>query len=285
MTQSKSTNRTAKVFVHPDPPHKENAPTLSVEHLSLHYESGQVLDDISFQVLPGERLAVVGPNGAGKSTLFKAITGVIRADRGTVSVHGYEATRHICIAYVPQHNQVDWTFPVSVADVVMMGRIGKLGLFRQAGSEDWANVRNALRLVNLDNMENRQISQLSGGQQQRMFIARALVQEAELMLMDEPLTGLDVNAQEEFFRVLDQLKDRQVSVLIALHDLKLAAERFDRVMLLNRRIIGIGKAEEVFEDSKLLQAYEGRLRVIPTANGSLRLGDTCCGDGDEHNHA
>jgi manganese/iron transport system ATP-binding protein len=285
MTQLEKNNRTGSVFTHPDPPHVENAPTLSVEHLSLRYESGLVLENITFQVPRGERLAIVGPNGAGKSTLFKAIAGVIRTDQGMISVHGYEASRHICIAYVPQRSQVDWNFPVTVADVVMMGRIGKMGLFRQARPEDWATVRQALQMVNLEDMAKRQISQLSGGQQQRMFIARALVQEAELMLMDEPLTGLDVNSQEDIFTVLDQLKERGVAVLVALHDLKLAAERFDRVMLLNHRIIGLGKAEEVFDDTKLLLAYDGRLRVVPTDQGDLRLGDTCCGDGDEHAHA
>jgi manganese/iron transport system ATP-binding protein len=272
------------LFKHPDPPHSHSTASLWVDNLTIQYESGPALDRVSFQVMPGERLAIVGPNGAGKSTLFKAIAGVLKPNQGTINLYGNDASGHICIAYVPQRSQVDWSFPVTVADVVMMGRIGKLGLFRQPRPADWRQVTRALQVVKLDEMAGRQIGELSGGQQQRMFIARALAQEAELMLMDEPLTGLDTNSQEEFFGILDQLKQREVTVMVALHDLKLAAERFDRVMLLNHRIIGLGKAEEVFEDSKLLLAYEGRLRIIPTDSGELRLGDTCCGEGEEHEH-
>jgi ABC-type Mn2+/Zn2+ transport system ATPase subunit len=285
MNQPSKSSKKPELFKRSDPPHLENAPALHVENLTVRYESGVVLDDISFSIHRGERVAVVGPNGAGKSTLFKAIVGVLKPTRGEVRIHGYDPVGHICIAYVPQRNQVDWSFPVSVADVVMMGRIGKLGFFRQPGKYDWNYVHEALNIVNLGDMADRQISQLSGGQQQRMFIARALVQEAELMLMDEPLTGLDVNSQEDIFKVLEQLRQRGVSVMVALHDLKLAAEQFDRVMLLNKRLIGFGKPEEVFESSRLLQAYEGRLRVISTDTGDIRLGDTCCGDGDDHDHA
>jgi manganese/iron transport system ATP-binding protein len=186
-------------------------------------------------------LAVVGPNGAGKSTLFKLIAGVLPSSSGQVTVYGSQPGGHICIAYVPQRSQVDWSFPVSVADVVMMGRVGKLGLFRRPGRKDWDYVHESLAVVGMGDLAGRQIGELSGGQQQRVFIARALAQEAELMLMDEPLTGLDVPSQQDIFEVLAALRARGVTVMIATHDLNLAAERFDRVMLLNRRLLGLGR--------------------------------------------
>jgi ABC-type Mn2+/Zn2+ transport system ATPase subunit len=160
----------------------------------------------------------------------------------------------------------------------MMGRVGKLGLFRNPRAQDWEIVAHALEIVRMDHLSKRQISQLSGGQQQRMFIARALAQEAELMLMDEPLTGLDVNSQEEVFGVLDELREGDVTVLVSLHDLKMAAQRFDRVMLLNRKVLGIGTPEQVLIPENLLAAYGGHLHLVPTEDGMLALGDTCCDD-------
>jgi manganese/iron transport system ATP-binding protein len=221
----------------------------------------------------------VGPNGAGKSTLFRIIAGVLKPSHGEVHVYGDEPGGHICIAYVPQRSQVDWSFPVSVADVVLMGRIGKMGLFRQRSAEDLRVVEEMLALVNLSGLADRQIGQLSGGQQQRMFIARAMAQEAELVLMDEPLTGLDVKSHEELLSILDKLHDRSVTVMVALHDLKLAAERFEQVMLLNRRLVGLGRPEEVFTPPKLEAAYGGHLHRVPTAEGTWWFEDTCCDEG------
>jgi manganese/iron transport system ATP-binding protein len=211
------------------------------------------------------------------------IAGVLKPSKGQVHVFGSEPDGHICIAYVPQRSQVDWTFPVNVADTVMMGRIGKMGLFRQPRARDWDVVHQALEVVNLSQLAKRQISQLSGGQQQRMFIARALAQEAELMLMDEPLAGLDVASQEDIFIIMDTLQKRAVTVLVAMHDLKQAAERFDRVMLLNHRILGLGAPDEVFSTEKLASAYGGHLHLVPSEDGVLIVSDTCC-EGDEENH-
>jgi manganese/iron transport system ATP-binding protein len=176
--------------------------------------------------------------------------------------------------------QVDWTFPVSVADVVMMGRIGKLGLMRWPKSSDWAYVRQSLEEVGLAELQRRQISELSGGQQQRMFIARALAQEAELMLMDEPLNGLDIHSQEVIFEILNKLRQRHVTVMVATHDLEQAAERFDRVMLLNHRLLGFGQANEVFIPERLVEAYGGHLHLVQSQEDILALGDTCCEDGE-----
>ncbi len=270
-------------LAHPHP-HDLSKPILKTDQLSVQYASGPALDGISFEVHRGERLAVIGPNGAGKSTLFKVIAGVLTPSSGKVEVAGHEPSGHICIAYVPQRSQVDWNFPVTVADVVMMGRTGKIGLFRTPKRADQQLVYHALETVRLEEYAKRQISQLSGGQQQRMFIARALAQEAELMLMDEPLTGLDAGSQEDIFTILDSLRGLGVTAMVALHDIKLASERFDRLMLLNKRLVGIGTAAEVLTNANLVDAYGGRLRLVETPAGTLPLGDTCCEDGD-HAHA
>ena len=260
-------------------PHEAGAPILRATGLSVRYASGFALEDISFELKVRERLAVVGPNGAGKSTLFKVIAGVLTPTAGQVHIYGHDPEGHICIAYVPQRSQVDWDFPVSVADVVMMGRIGKLRLFRQPKAQDWDIVNHSLEVVGLAHLSKRQISELSGGQQQRMFIARAFAQEAELMLMDEPLTGLDITSQEDIFHILEELRERDVTVLVALHDLKMAAERFDRVMSLNHRLLGLGRPDEVFTPERLVSAYGGHLHLVSTEEGALALGDTCCDDG------
>jgi manganese/iron transport system ATP-binding protein len=261
--------------------HRTDAPILEVSGVTVRYNGRVVLEDISFDLVQGERVAVVGPNGAGKSTLFKVIVGMVNPNQGQVDVYGHGPGGHICIAYVPQRSQVDWAFPVNVADVVMMGRIGKLGPLRWPKSRDWAYVRQCLEVVGLTELAERQINELSGGQQQRMFIARALAQEAELMLMDEPLTGLDLTSQEDTFRVLEALRERRVTVLVATHDLNQAADRFDRVMLLNRRLLGLGQAGEVFTPERLMAAYGGHLRLIDTGEGTMVLGDTCCEGEDE----
>jgi len=261
--------------------HQAGAPILESKNLTVRYDSRLALEDLSFRLHPGERVAVVGPNGAGKSTLFKVIAGILQPTSGQVDVFGGGPGGHICIAFVPQRSQVDWTFPVSVVDVVMMGRIGKLGLFNWPKKRDWDFVHQALADVGLSAMADRQISELSGGQQQRMFIARALAQEAELMLMDEPLNGLDINSQEQIFDILGELRRRGVTVMVATHDLDQAAERFDRVLLLNHRLIGFGSAQDVFTTERLLEAYGGHLRLVQTGSEFLALGDTCCEDGEE----
>lgn len=260
--------------------HHQNEPILKITGLTVSYESGDALHDVSLEIPRAARLAILGPNGAGKSTLLKVVAGVLTPTSGLVEVFGEKPDEHICIAYVPQRSQVDWNFPVCVRDVVMMGRIGKLGLLRRPGSADQKIVDRALQVVNLSDLASRQISELSGGQQQRMFIARALAQEAEIMLMDEPLTGLDAGSQEDIFHILDTLREDRVTVLVALHDLKMAAERFDGVILLNHQLVGIGDPREVFSPSHLARAY-GHQRVTSPGSWDI-LDDTCCENGDHH---
>ena len=262
--------------------HNQTAPIVAVEDVSVRYGQVSALEHVSFRLETGERVAVVGPNGAGKSTLFKVLAGLLRPFQGVVTVRGSEPGGHMCIAYIPQRSQVDWTFPVNVSDVVMMGRVRQIGLLRWPKQADRRIVREALDLVDIANLSKRQIGELSGGQQQRVFIARALAQEAELMLMDEPLTGLDVNSQQGIMAILDELKKRQVTVLVATHDLGLAADSFDRLMLLNRRLIGFGSAADVLTAEQLAAAYGGQTHTLPTANGLLAFDDACCDGGHEH---
>ena len=269
--------------MYPHTHHQTNQPILDVQNLSVRYNGHIALEDISFHLHEGERVAVVGPNGAGKSTLFKVVSGVISPTSGEVNIFGSKPRGHVCIAYIPQRSQVDWNFPLRVADVVMMGRSAKLGPLNWPRKKDWDFVRHALDTVELSNLTSRQIGQLSGGQQQRMFIARALAQEAELMLMDEPLTGLDTPSQESILSLLDRLKKENVTVMVATHDLEQAANHFDRIMLLNHKMIAFGEPKRVLHTDNLMQAYGARLRSID--NGSVLTVDDCCDDGEhDHNH-
>lgn len=256
--------------------HETSAPTLQLENVSVTYTVGLVgrsngrklsrsikepiqyaLKDVSFTVNRGRRVAIVGPNGAGKSTLFKLIIGQLRPAQGQVHIFGHGPEEHICVGYVPQRNQIDWTFPVTVSDVVMMGRVSKIGFFRWPGRRDKEIVARSLERVQANHLAHKQIGELSGGQQQRVFIARALAQEAELLLLDEPLAGLDIPSQEAIFDILDSVQADDVTVLLATHNLSLAAEQFDRILLLNQQIIAYDKPTAVLTPDHLLQAYGG----------------------------
>jgi len=262
------------------PEHVASAAPVQLEAVSVAYNGKLALKEISFSLAAGDSVAVVGPNGAGKTTLFRTIAGAMQPSRGEVRVYGHEPGGHICIAYVPQRSEVAWDFPVTVQDVVMMGRIRKIGLFRWPRRKDWQFIRQAMGSVGVDQLADRQIAELSGGQQQKVFLAQAIAQEAELVLLDEPLGGLDLPSQEAIFEILEQLKGQGVSVLVATHDLNLAAERFDRVMLLNRRMIAIGTPDQVLTQSNLVQAYGGHLHPVQGESGLLVLTDTCC-EGEE----
>jgi manganese/iron transport system ATP-binding protein len=269
--------------MYPHTYHKDDQPILDVRKISARYNGRYALEDITFHLHAGERVAVVGPNGAGKSTLFKVVAGVMQPSSGEVNIYGSTPHGHVCIAYITQRSQVDWNFPVSVADVVMMGRIARLGPLGWPKKRDWDYVHEALKIVELDDLAKRQIGELSGGQQQRMFIARALAQEAELMLMDEPLSGLDAPSQDGILALLDELNRQNVTVMVATHDLEQASQYFDRIMLLNHRLIGFGPPEQVLQTEKLIQAYGGRLRSVDGDN--VLTVDDCCDDGDEHGHS
>ena len=268
---------------YPKAQHLADQPSLALEHVTVRFNGTVALDDISFEVSTGERIAVVGPNGAGKSTLFNVISGAMRPTSGDIHVFGHEPDGHICIGYVPQRHEIDWSFPVTVSDVVMMGRVGRIGLFKWPKQNDWQVVRSALERVGMSGLARRQIGELSGGQQQRVFIARALAQRAELLLLDEPLTGLDAPSQEAILEIFDGLKADNITVLVATHDLDQAAEHFDRMMLLNHRLIAFDIPEVVYTSKHLVATYGGHVHVLSDgedAEEQLLLADTCCGGGE-----
>ncbi|MBI1299015.1 ATP-binding cassette domain-containing protein [bacterium] len=261
-------------------PHLPGAPTVAFHNVSVRYDGVVALDNVSFHLSEGEHVAVVGPNGAGKSTLFNVIVGKVRPTRGEVQIYGSGPKGHICIGYVPQRNAIDWRFPVTVRDVVMMGRTSKIGFLRWAGRQDHELVEKALVDVRIDHLADRQIGELSGGQQQRVFLARAMAQEAQLLLLDEPFTGLDAPSQQILLEILEELHGRRITILVATHDLNQAAERFGRIMLLNRQLVADGAPEEVLTADLLRRAYGSHLHVIPGLEGGLVVADTCCDHGD-----
>ncbi len=222
----------------------------------------------------GERIAVVGPNGAGKSTLFKVIAGTHRPAAGTVQVYGSAPDRHVCIAYIEQHADINLRFPATVEDVVAMGRIARLRYFRYPGRRDRAIVADAMERVAITGLRRRQIGELSGGQRRRMFIARALAQEAEIMLLDEPYAGLDAEACRQLTETLDSVGE-SIAVMVATHDLGVA-EHLGRVMLLNRRLIAAGTPAEVLVAEHLAAAYGNNLRRIDAVGPGYALSDSHC---------
>lgn len=260
--------------------HDTSAPILEVRNVDVHFQGIPALEDISFSLSGGERLAVVGPNGAGKSTLFNVIAGIQPPTRGEVHIFGHRPAGHICIAYVPQRASIDLSYPVTLFDVVMMGRAGKLGLFRRPKAVDREFVKECIETVGLADKMKKHLRELSGGQQQRALIARALAQEAELVIMDEPFTGIDLPGQEDLFTALDQLQALHFTVLVSLHDLSLAIERFELAMLLNKRMIGIGKPKDVFNADNLGEAFSGQVRLVETPDGMMIFADSCCRRGE-----
>ena len=254
---------------------------LEVEHAFFAYNSRPILDDISFEVAHGAQVAVVGPNGAGKSTLFKVMVGLLPLRRGQIRIHGEPLGSHKdCVAYIPQREEVDWRFPVTVEDVVMMGRYGAFGWVRRPSRSDREIVQRSLEQMGIHDLAHRSIGELSGGQQQRAFLARALAQEPHILLMDEPFTGVDVSTQDITLRLLDDLKQQSVTVLVSTHDLNMAAQRFETVLLLNHRLVAFGPAAQVFTQANLSAAFSGQVMFI---DGAVVV-DQCCGP-DEHEHA
>ncbi|HZU87491.1 MAG TPA: metal ABC transporter ATP-binding protein [Anaerolineaceae bacterium] len=248
---------------------------LEFDNVSVRYNGDPALDDITFQIAHGAQVAVVGPNGAGKSTIFKALVGLVPLRSGEIRVHGLPLSAHKdCVAYVPQRSAVDWGFPVTVYDVVMMGRYGRQGWLGRASAADRAAVSAALEQMGMASLSRRALADLSGGQQQRVFLARALAQQPHILLMDEPFNGVDAATQETTLALLDELKRREVTVMVSTHDLNMAALRFESVLLLNRRLVAYGPAAEVFTPENIRQAFSGQVLFVDGA----AVVDECCKD-------
>ena len=254
---------------------------LDFQHVSVAYNGTPVLQDVHFQVASGEQVAVVGPNGAGKSTLFKALVGLLPLRSGQIYVHCQPLGSHKdCVAYVPQREEVDWRFPVTVEDVVTMGRYNRTGWLGRLNLEDREIVSHSLAQMGIANLAKRSISDLSGGQQQRVFLARALAQQPHILLMDEPFTGVDVTTQEITLQLLNDLRGQNVTVLVSTHDLTMAAERFPNVLLLNRRVIAYGRPSEALSGEALGEAFG---KQIFFAGGGVIV-DQCCPPGEHEHH-
>lgn len=238
-------------------------PAVEVHDLTVTYERRPVLWNIDLSIQDHQLVGIVGPNGAGKSTLIKAIMGLLPASSGWVKIYGepFEKQRSK-VGYVPQRDTVDWDFPVTVEDVVMMGRYGKMGLFQRPGPEDRAVVLECLEKVGMAGFAKRQIGNLSGGQQQRVFLARALAQDSQIYLMDEPFVGVDAATETAIVALLEELRARGRLVLVVHHDLDSAREYFDSILLLNMRVVAYGPTEQVFTGDLLRKTYGGRLTIL-----------------------
>jgi manganese/zinc/iron transport system ATP- binding protein len=243
---------------------------LEVHDLTVAYHQKPVLYGIDLQVPSGSLVGLIGPNGAGKSTFLKAVLGQLPLAGGWVKIFG-GSYRENCgrVGYVPQRESVDWDFPVNVMEVVLMGRYGKLRLGQRPGKGDREVARACLEQVQMLPLANRQIGNLSGGQQQRVFLARALAQESDLYLMDEPFVGVDAATEAAIIDLLRGLKARGKTVVVVHHDLATAREYFDRLILLNMRLVATGPTEEVFTPEILQATYGGRLTILSAVAQTL----------------
>ena len=268
---------------------RTDQPTVSFDRVSAGYDSRVALTDVSLEVRPGSLLAVIGPNGAGKSTLLKLIAGLLRPSAGRVTVlGGPPGSVAKEVAYLPQAEAVDWEFPVTVGEVVTMGRYARLGFGHEPRQVDRDRVRAALDTVGMADAIGRQIGALSGGQRRRVFLARAIAAEPELYLLDEPVTGVDARTQEDLMDVLEAEARSGKTVIATTHDLICAAQRFHEAALLNTRLVAQGPAALVLDQRLLAETYGGHVLVLPGDGGGLVLDDAHHHDeppgGERHFH-
>lgn len=237
--------------------------SVEVKELTVCYHDDKALDTISLSLPEKQIVGIIGPNGAGKSTLIKAIIGMLPLQNGVVKVFGDSIKKvRKRIAYVPQRNQIDMDFPVLVEDVVLMGRYPHVPWFLPPGKKDRAIAKKCLEQVGMFEFRHRQIGELSGGQQQRVFIARALAQEADLFLLDEPFVGIDITSEKIIVNLLKELRDQGKTLLVVHHDLSKATEYFDSLVILNKKLIASGNSREVFHVRNLEQAYKGSAAIL-----------------------
>ncbi|MBB6448394.1 manganese/zinc/iron transport system ATP- binding protein [Geomicrobium halophilum] len=236
---------------------------ITANNITVAYHRKPVLQSVSFEAPEGKLIGIIGPNGAGKSTLLKSILGLVPKASGDVNIYGktYRKQRQI-VGYVPQRGSVDWDFPTSALDVVLMGRYRQIGLFRRPKKNDVKEAMSCLEKVGMEQYANRQISQLSGGQQQRVFLARALAQNAHIYFMDEPFIGVDAATEKAIVQLLSELREQGKTVIVVHHDLQTVKDYFDWVMLLNVRKIAFGPTNETFTSDLLQKTYGGKLTFL-----------------------
>ncbi len=242
-------------------------PAIRVEALNVSYDRKRVLSAVYLELEPGFVYGLLGPNGAGKSTLIKAIQGLIDTDTGRVEINGQDPRhQHKEVVYVPQRDDVDWTFPATVYDVVKMGRFPHVGLLRGFTAEDRRSIEVALDKLGIAALRDRQIGQLSGGQQQRVFLARAMAQEADIWLLDEPFVGVDATTEANIMDILRGLAAEGRTIVVIHHDLSSVRAYFDRVILLNQRIVAYGPTDEVFTEERVAEAYGSQTAIQHDTN-------------------
>lgn len=243
-------------------------PAISCKDLSCCYDKSPVLWDVSLAVPRGVLCAIIGPNGAGKSTFLKACVDLIKPFSGKVTCFGkpFKKSKDR-IAYVPQKEMVDWEFPITVLEVVLMGRYNKLGMFRLIREADKDAANKVMKLLGIDHLKDRQISELSGGQQQRVFMARALMQDADLYLLDEPFAGIDAATEMTLTTLFKDLKEKGKTIVIVHHDLQCVRALFDYVIFLNTRLIAYGKTKDVFTRENLCKTYGKKGEILTEVVG------------------
>lgn len=243
-----------------------NTTSIHIAGLSVSYERKRVLTSIYVDVSPGSVVGVIGPNGAGKSTLFKAILGLIDINAGKITINGKNImAQRTSVAYVPQREDVDWSFPATVMDIVLMGRYPHKTILQRLGAEDRAHAMAALEDVGITELRNRQIGELSGGQQQRVFLARALCQQADIFLLDEPFVGVDITTEEKIIQILKRLATEGKTMMVVHHDLSSVEQYFDKVLLLNQRLIAYGDTPATFTQENIAKAYGPKLTILQKA--------------------
>jgi ABC-type Mn2+/Zn2+ transport system ATPase subunit len=236
---------------------------IEVTDLTVSYGPVPALLDVRLAIESGNLVGVIGPNGSGKSTLIKAILGFVKPDVGSVKIFGKDVSQAKGrVAYVPQRGAVDWDFPVTVREVAVMGRYGKRKWWQDLHKEDYRSADEALKKVRMSEFANRQIGQLSGGQQQRVFMARALTQNADILLLDEPFAGVDAATEQAILDVLQETRRQGKTVVVVHHDLSTATEYFDRLVLLKQRLFAYGKPARVLQPQLLCDVYEGNMKVF-----------------------
>ncbi|OCA85058.1 metal ABC transporter ATP-binding protein [Pseudobacillus wudalianchiensis] len=236
---------------------------LTVKDLFVSYHGNEAISDISFAIKPGNLVGIIGPNGAGKSTLLKALLNLIPKDKGNVQVYGrsFQEQRK-AVAYVPQRSNIDWDFPITVLDTVLLGAYPKLGWFKRPKKQDKDWALHCLQRVGMESFKNRQIGELSGGQQQRVFLARALAQKAQIFFLDEPFVGIDAASEEAIVAILKDLKQEGKTILVVHHDLSKVNDYFDQLILLNKELIGFGTVDQVWRADMLSKAYSGQFSFL-----------------------
>jgi len=253
---------------------KAEHPIVEVHDLTVSYNRKPALWNVDFAIPRGKLVGIIGPNGAGKSTLIKGIMNLIPLSSGYVKLLGQDLKNvHEKVSYVPQRESVDWDFPASVMDVVLMGRYGKRGLFRWLTKTDHQIAMDCLKKVRMEAFAKRQIAQLSGGQQQRVFLARSLAQQAQLYLMDEPFAGIDAATENAILNLLVDMRSSGKTILVVHHDLQSAYKYFDWIILLNTRLVAAGPKEQVFTQELLQETYGGKLTLLSEIGDLLRKQD------------